>query len=275
MSGDPNTEIKVAVGQFPVAEDWQTNIDMAGFLMDRAETAGVDLLVLPEGIMTRFIDRKELIRDAAQALDGPFVTAMLDLSRDRRVTVIFGIHESSAEPRPFNTLVAIQNGEVRGVYRKLHLYDAFAAVESENVRSGDERPPIIDVCGFNVGLMTCYDVRFPELARDLADRGAEIVALPAAWAAGRTKEFQWATLVSARALDATVFVAASGESGPACVGGSRIIDPLGMPIATCTQETDLATATLSKHQLKESRIKLPVLQHRRYELSFKPEHTVA
>ncbi|MFB9776559.1 nitrilase-related carbon-nitrogen hydrolase [Brevibacterium otitidis] len=271
MSQAPRTELRTAVGQFAVVEDWQANVSAAESLISRAEEQGMDLLVLPEGIMTRFIDRKELIREAAQSLDGPFMTAMLELTQGLHVTVVFGMHETSDEPRPFNTLVAIRGGEVRGIYRKLHLYDAFAAVESEHVRAGWEQPPIIDVCGFSVGVMTCYDVRFPEQARDLADRGAELIALPAAWAAGRTKEFQWATLVSARALDATVFVAASGESGSACIGGSRIVDPLGMPMAMCTQETDLATAVLSRSQLEDSRNKLPVLGHRRYALTFNPE----
>lgn len=270
MSEAPRTELRTAVGQFAVVEDWQANVQAAGSLISRAEEQGADLLVLPEGIMTRFIDRKELIRQASQPLDGPFVTAMRERTQGLHVTVVFGMHETSDEPRPFNTLVVMRSGEVLGIYRKLHLYDAFAAVESDHVRAGWERPPIIDVCGFSVGVMTCYDVRFPEQARDLADRGAEIIALPAAWAAGRTKEFQWAILVSARALDATVFVATSGESGSACIGGSRIVDPLGMPTALCTQETDLVTAVLSRRQLEESRSKLPVLGHRRYALSFNP-----
>ncbi|MCG7297918.1 hydrolase [Brevibacterium sp. ACRRH] len=262
--------LRAAVGQFPVVEDWEANASVAGRLIDEAERDGVQLLVLPEGIMTRFIDRKEKIREAAQALNGPFVEAMREHSRDKNVTVIFGVHELSDDPRPFNTLVVLRDGQVIEVYRKLHLYDAFEAVESDNVRPGNERAPIISVAGFAVGLMTCYDVRFPEQARDLADRGAEVIALPAAWAAGRTKEFQWSTLVSARALDATVFVVASDESGPSCVGASKIVDPLGSSLAACTEVTSLAVAELRKQHLNDVRTKLPVLQHRRFSLSFTP-----
>jgi len=270
MSDTPSTALRTAVAQFAVAEDWEANAATAGRLIAEADRHGVDLLVLPEGIMTRFIGRKDQIRAAAQSLDGPFVAAMREHSRDSDATVVFGMHERSDDPRPFNTLVALRRGEVIAVYRKLHLYDAFAAVESDDVRPGRERPPIVNVSGFAVGLMTCYDVRFPELARDLADRGAEVIALPAAWAAGRTKEFQWSTLVSARALDATVFVAASGESGVSCIGGSRIVDPLGSPLAMCSQETDLAIAQLDRAHLEKCRSSLPVLHHRRFALSFQP-----
>ena len=265
-----NEVLRAAVGQFPVVEDWETNALVAGRLIDEAENNGVQLLVLPEGIMTRFIDRKEKIREAAQPLEGPFVAAMRDHSRNKRVTVVFGVHERSDEERPFNTLVVLRDGQIIDVYRKLHLYDAFGAVESDNVQPGDQLAPIITVNGFSVGLMTCYDVRFPEQARDLADRGAEVIALPAAWAAGRTKEFQWATLVSARALDATVFVVASDESGPSCVGGSKIVDPLGSSLAACTEVTSLAVADLHKQHLQDVRTKLPVLEHRRFSLHFTP-----
>lgn len=79
--------LRAAVGQFPVVEDWEANASVAGRLIDEAERDGVQLLVLPEGIMTRFIDRKEKIREAAQALNGPFVEAMREHSRDKNVTV--------------------------------------------------------------------------------------------------------------------------------------------------------------------------------------------
>lgn len=258
-------EILVAVGQFAVSESWTSNATVATRIISKAENSDTNLLVLPEGILTRFMDRKERIREAAQPLSGPFVQSMLKATQGKHLTVVFGIHETSDQDRPFNTVLAIRDGAIEAIYRKLHLYDAFGAVESDNVQPGSQLPPVVSVDGFNVGLMTCYDIRFPEQAINLADRGAEIIALPAAWAKGPTKEFQWSTLVSARALDTTTYLVASGESGASCIGGSRIVTPLGAVIAQCTQQTDLAITHVAKHVIGQTREKLPLLKHRRFE----------
>ncbi|MEK8171118.1 nitrilase-related carbon-nitrogen hydrolase [Streptomyces sp. M19] len=118
-----------------------------------------------------------------------------------------------------------------GRYRKIHLYDAFGDRESANVRPADEPPVVIEVAGTRVGLMTCYDVRFPELARLLVDAGAEVLALPAAWVRGPAKERHWELMVAARALENTCWVAASGECGPRNIGNSMVVDPLGTVVA--------------------------------------------
>lgn len=259
-----SSEITVAVGQFDVVDDWQANAAKVEDMIERATAQQVDLLVLPEGVMARFMDRKEQIREAAQPIDGPFVTRIRQFTADRQVTVIFGIHESNDEERPYNTLVAIRAGEVIAVYRKLHLYDAFAQFESANVRPGEDLPPLVDVGGFKIGLMTCYDLRFPEMARLLALEGADAIALPAAWAKGFGKERQWATLVSARALDNTVYMLASGEAGASCIGTSIIADPLGQPLTTSAYDTEMAVTQVSAAKLATIRNTLPVLEHLRF-----------
>lgn len=261
---EPDSELTVAVGQFAVADSWQQNATQVEDMIEQASRKNVDLLVLPEGVMARFMDRKEQIRDAAQAVDGPFVSRIREFTADHELTVIFGIHESNDEPRPYNTLIALRAGEMLAVYRKLHLYDAFAQVESDNVRPGDELPPLIDVGGFRIGLMTCYDIRFPEMARLLALEGADALAIPAAWAKGFGKERQWATLVSARALDNTVYVLASGEAGSTCIGTSIIANPLGQPLTTSAYDTELAVTTMSRKKLSKIRQDLPVLEHLRF-----------
>lgn len=259
-----SSELTVAVGQFDVVDDWQINAAKVEEMIEQATSSGVDLLVLPEGVMARFMDRKERIREAAQALDGPFVSRIRRFTSGRGLTVVFGIHETSDQARPYNTLVAVRDGQIIAVYRKLHLYDAFAQVESEHIRPGEELPPLLDVGGFKVGLMTCYDLRFPELARLLALAGADVIALPAAWAKGFGKERQWSTLVSARALDNTVYVLASGEAGTSCIGTSIIADPLGQPLTTSSYDTELAVTKISAEKIHQIREKLPVLKHIRF-----------
>jgi predicted amidohydrolase len=263
-------ELKVAASQFAVSARWEENAATILPLIEQAEADAIDLLVLPEGVLARFMGERELIRTAAQPLDGPFVNRIREATVDRHLTVIFGIHEQSGTPRPYNTLVTVRGGEIIQIYRKLHLYDAFNVLESDNILPYDEIPGLVEVEGFKLGLMTCYDVRFPELARLLALRGADAIILPTAWAKGPSKEFQWSTLVSARALDNTVYMIASGEAGESCIGRSMIVDPLGTPIAQALEIPETITATLTKTRLAQARQYLPVLEHRRFDVDPTP-----
>ena len=272
---DPTRFLKVSAAQFAASTEWEENVAIILPLIEQAHTDGVQLLVLPEGVLARFMGEKSRIRAAAQSLDGPFVTALREATVGKSLTVIVGIHEKSAEERPYNTLVALRDGEIVTVYRKLHLYDAFAALESDNVLAADLIPELLDVDGFKIGLMTCYDVRFPELARLLTVAGADALVLPAAWAKGPSKEFHWSTLVSARSLDNTVYMIASGEAGDACIGNSMITDPLGLPLVMATNQPTTITTVLSKDRLAAARSSLPVLSNRRFDISTTPRSLTA
>ncbi|WP_202872778.1 deaminated glutathione amidase [Kribbella soli] len=262
--------LKVAAAQFVASIDWQENLDTATQLIKQADADGIDLLVLPEGVLARFIEERERIREHAQPLDGPFVTGLRKATEGLELTVVVGIHEKSDNDKPFNTLVVLKDGDITGLYRKLHLYDAFSQLESDNVTPADVVPELIDVNGFKVGLMTCYDVRFPELSRLLALDGADVLVLPAAWVKGPLKEHHWQTLVTARALENTVYVVASGECGQRNIGQSLIVDPLGVPLAQAAEEPATITAVVSTQRLTDARRRLPVLTNRRFSVSPTP-----
>jgi predicted amidohydrolase len=262
--------LRVAAGQFAATGDWQDNLATCTRLVREAEAGGVDLLVLPEGVLARFVEDRERIREHAQPLDGPFVTGLAAVTAGLGVTVVVGVHEPSDGEKPYNTLVVLHDGSIAQVYRKLHLYDAFRMAESDNVSAADVLPPLVDVRGFAVGLMTCYDVRFPELARLLAGAGADVLVLPAAWVRGPLKEHHWRTLVTARALDNTVYVVASGECGARNVGQSLVVDPLGVAVAQAGEEPALITALVTRERLDAARAQLPVLQNRRFAVDATP-----
>ena len=259
--------LKVAAAQFVASPDWTDNLAQCADAVRDADAQGVDLLVLPEGVLARFVEDRERIREVAQPLDGPFVTGLAAVTAGRSLTVVVGIHEPSETDKPFNTLVVLRDGEVVEVYRKLHLYDAFAMRESDNVTAADVVPPLVDVNGFRVGLMTCYDVRFPEIARLLATDGADVLVLPAAWVRGPLKEHHWRTLVTARALDNTVYVVGCGETGPRNIGQSLVVDPLGVPVAAAGEEPAMLTAVVTRERLDAARAALPVLANRRFTVS--------
>ncbi len=113
-------------------------------------------------------------------------------------------------------------------------------------------------------MMTCYDLRFPEMALSLALAGAEILVLPTAWVRGALKEHHWATLLAARALDTTCYIVAAGECGNRNIGQSRVIDPLGVTIAAAAESPALIVTDVSAERLNDARSKLPVLKHRRF-----------
>ncbi|AIY39491.1 Aliphatic amidase AmiE [Collimonas arenae] len=257
--------MKVALGQFAVSREWPENVNTCIDLMTQAKHGAADLLVLPEGVLARDIADPDIVLKAAQPLDGPFVTQLLAASRGSNLTVVLCIHVPAPNQRVFNVLIALRNGEIIAQYRKLHLYDAFSVKESTNVSPGNEIPPLLDIAGLKVGLMTCYDVRFPELARRLVLDGAQLLVLPSAWLRGPLKEAHWEVLVTARALENTCYIAAAGECGPRNIGNSMVVDPLGVAVARAAEGPALILADIDPARIAYARSVLPVLENRRFE----------
>lgn len=256
--------MKVAIGQFAVDREWTRNAETCLSLIAQARHGGADLLVLPEGILARDIADPDLVRRSAQAMDGPFMTQVLQASLGSDLTIMMCIHVPAPDEKVWNILVAVRDGQVLARYRKLHLYDAFSIRESTNVLPGDEVAPLIEVAGMKLGLMTCYDLRFPELARRLALDGADVLVLPAAWVKGPLKEAHWEVLVTARALENTCYLVAAGECGERNIGQSMVVDPLGVAIARAAEAPALLWATLDAARIAYARSVLPVLKNRRF-----------
>ena len=175
------------------------------------------------------------------------------------------LHVPTHDGRVANVLVVLQKGKIVARYHKLHLYDAFSMKESTNVDAGDALPPVVTIGDMSVGVMTCYDLRFPEVAKSLALRGAELIVVPAAWVKGAHKERHWETLISARALDTTCYVAAVSECGPRNIGCSMVADPLGIVIARAAETPALVLAELPRERLENVRAALPVLANGRFQ----------
>ena len=224
--------------------------------------ADTDLVVLPEAFARDFGEAGSDVSPYAEATTGPFATAVAAAATARSTTVVAGMFESSDDTeRPFNTLVL--RGGAEADYRKIHLYDSFGYRESDRLLAGERTPTVVDVEGWKVGLMTCYDLRFPELARLLVDAGAELIVLPAAWVAGPRKVDHWRTLVRARAVENTVFVAAAGQPGPRYTGHSLVVDPWGDVLAEAGPDAETITAEVTRATLDEARRTNPSLRNRR------------
>jgi len=221
-----------------------------------------DLVVFPEAFARDFGEAGSDVSSYAEPLGGDFDTEVARLAAEHGTTVVAGMFETATDPeRPYNTLLV--RGATTAHYRKVHLYDSFGYRESDRLSAGPIEPLVVDLAGWRVGLMTCYDLRFPEFARALVDHGAELLVVPAAWVAGPRKVDHWRTLVLARAIENTVFVAAAAQPGPRYTGHSMVVDPLGDVLAEADEEPALLTAALDRAVLEEARRTNPSLANRR------------
>jgi predicted amidohydrolase len=261
--------MRVALGQLPVSSDPAVNLGRVREALTGAARRGADLAVFPEGMQARFSTD---LRAAAEPVDGPFCQGLSEAARASGVAVVAGVFEPAPDGRVYNTAVAFDaEGRLAAAYRKIHLFDALGNRESELVAPGAE-PVMAELAGLRVGFLTCYDVRFPELARALAVRGADLIVIPAAWAAGLFKEEHWVTLVRARAIENTVWVAAAGQvpdpAEPATraatgIGRSMVIDPMGTVRLDLGSRAGLGTSDIDSELTKQVRADLPSLKHRR------------
>jgi len=255
------TELRVRVVQQASGLDPTANRDRLLELVPD----GTDLVVLPEAFARDFGEPGSDLGPHAEALAGPFGTELAAVARQRDTTVVAGMFEVSDDPdRPYNTLLV--RGAAETSYRKIHLYDSFGYRESDALSPGAPEPVVVDVAGWKVGLMTCYDLRFPELARELVEAGAEVLVVPAAWVAGPRKVAHWQTLVRARAIENTVYVVAAGQPGPRYTGHSMVVDPLGDVLGEAGDGPDSLDAVLSRDALEEARVTNPSLANRRLHL---------
>lgn len=261
-----STAVGVAVAQFAPGPDPEQNLADVRGLVAQARERGADVVVVPEYASYFTKDLGPDWVEHAQPLDGPFIQGISALVDELDIHVVVGLVEQAEESRVANTTVAIAPG--RGVvarYRKIHLYDAFGSKESDWVVPGSlDEPELFEVKGLRFGLQACYDVRFPEITRRLADAGADVVCLPAEWVRGPLKEHHWRTLVTARALENTVYVAAAGHTPSIGVGNSMVVDPMGVALASLGEEQGVVVAWVSAERIRRTRKVNPSLTLRRF-----------
>jgi predicted amidohydrolase len=261
--------MQVALCQIPVNTDKDVNLGRVRDALGQAAAAGAGLAVFPEATMARFGSD---LRAAAEPLDGPFGTGLAQAAAGTGVALVAGVFEPAPGGRVYNTTVACDaSGEHVAAYRKLHLFDALGQHESALVAPGDE-PVLVTLAGLRAGLVTCYDIRFPEQARALAAAGADVLLVSAAWGAGLFKEEHWVTLVRARAIENTIWVAAAGQvpdptdpdpRAPTGVGRSLLVDPMGTVRLDLGSGPGVAAGLVDPAVTAQVRGVLPSLANRR------------
>ena len=264
--------MRIALCQIPVNSDPGVNRRRVRDALLEAGAGDADLAVFPEATMVRFGSD---LRATAEPLDGPFCSGVAEAAKETGVAVIAGVFEPAPEGRVYNTAIAFDaRGDLVASYRKLHLFDAFSQRESDLVAPGSS-VVLADLAGATVGIQICYDIRFPELTRALAVGGAELVTVSAAWQAGLFKEEHWVTLLRARAIENTVWIAAVGQvpdpddkptRAPTGVGRSMLIDPLGVVRADLGPMPGVTVVDADLALLEKVRATVPSLANRRTDI---------
>ncbi|GAB2606859.1 carbon-nitrogen hydrolase family protein [Pseudactinotalea suaedae] len=255
------TDLRIAVGQYAATEDHEANAAIAVGLVAQAAEAGARLVLLPEYALAWAPRLHAGLGDGHAA----FADALAGAARAHGVWVVAGTLEP-AGGRLLNVAIALgPDGRRRAAYTKVHLFDAFGVRESDVLDAGAPgQPVVIDVDGWQVGLATCYDLRFPETFRLLVDAGAQVLAVGAAWAAGPGKADQLKVLARARALENTSYLLLASQSGEGRTGRSAAVGPLGERLSEAGETPELLVVDLSRQQLNTVRERVPSLQHRRY-----------
>ncbi len=269
---DPG-RLRLAVAQMnshrPVADNLASMVSTVA----ECAAAGVEMVVFPENATLLAPDDERIA--AAETLSGLQVSTVREAAARHGVGIVLGsISEVGPDPgRTYNTCVAIApDGEIVGVYRKMHLFDVDVSEdtrfrESETVAAGPPAPVCVELLGWRVGLSICYDLRFPELYRALAANGAEILAVPAAFTL-RTGLAHWHPLLRARAIENTCYVAAAAQVGPhygrrESFGHALVASPWGTVLAEVDSGEGWVAGELDRARLQEVRAAIPSLRHRR------------
>ena len=261
----------------------------------RAKDSGVDLLVFPESLMSRYEMERSAFLAASQPVGGAFSQAVEGIAAQMGLWIAYTMNERangdgelsygapadalpcergeasgdasgdavSGKP-PYNTAILVDDrGKRRVVYRKVHLFDTDFTQESLRMSAGDALADPVRTPFGRVGIAICYDLRFPEVARRAALLGCDLMLYPAAWVAGEGKVLQWKTLLAARAIENQMFVAGLSRSDEGYIGSSCVFDPSGNVLAEAGEGEELLTCALDVDALGQARTNMPVLRHRR------------
>jgi deaminated glutathione amidase len=264
--------MRAAAVQLTSTPDRGRNLEAADRLTREAAAQGAELVVLPENWPV--LGTPEETAAGAEPLDGPSVAWARDIARELGIDLVAGSLSERVEGRDrgANTCVhAGPDGDVHAVYRKIHMFDVEVGGrtyrESEHEQPGDEPVLSETAGGVGLGLTVCYDLRFPELYRILAVRGAKILTVSAAFTLATTREQHWEVLLRARAIEDQAFVIASNQVGEHSQGirsggRSMIVDPWGIVLAQAPDKETFVIADLDLDRLEEVRRTMPSLANR-------------
>lgn len=257
----------IALAQCGATENMEENLLIAARYMKSAKQAHTSIVVFPEYFMMPYTASDHQYVTKAQKQNGEFVSRMAQLAKGYGLWVIFGMNEKPdahecAEPNKcYNTLIILDHcGNHQGFYRKRHLFDAFTWKESDDTLPGDIIFSPLETPFGKLGLGTCYDLRFPDVARRQALNGAQIMIYPSAWVQGELKDIHWKTLLQARAIENSMYVIGCSQYIPdTYLGKSCAFDPMGRLLAEGGSKEELILVPVTPEETEKAREIIPAL----------------
>jgi len=261
---------KVAVVQMRAETYKKNNLKKILRYISQATQKGAKLCTFPEFMMcyTPSSQSPADLANIAEKIDGEFVSSISEEAKKNSIQVIGTLYEKSPKPnRVYDTSFLIEkNGKVISTYRKVHLYDALGFKESTKLYPGSSITKPVKTSVGKMGMMICYDLRFPEMSRILASSGSEILVVPSAWVKGKMKEEHWLTINKTRAIENGCYVISPDQVGNIYCGRSVVVDPYGKILLDMKKKEGIGIVDISLDEVKQVRQKLPLLQNRRTDI---------
>ncbi|MCS7140855.1 MAG: carbon-nitrogen hydrolase family protein [Candidatus Nitrosocaldus sp.] len=262
---------RVAMVQFRSSTSKEDNLERVLRYIDEASRDGASLVAFPEFTMAYSPEEQDAyaLYQIAEGIDGRFVSSIRERAKVHGIYVVVTMYERGEEGnRVYDTALLIDgHGSIVSVYRKIHLYDALGFRESAKLLPGSEIAPPAGISVGRLGMMICYDLRFPEMARILALLGAEVLVVPSAWVQGRMKYEHWQTMLRARAIENGCYIIAPDQVGNIYIGHSMAIDPFGTILVDMGGEDEgLSMVEVDVREVYSVRSRLPLLSNRRMDV---------
>ena len=262
--------MKVAIVQFKASTNKETNLRKITDFILKAAKNKAKLVAFPEFMMfyTSSSQSAKQLASLAETINGNFVKTITKSAKENNIQVVGSFYEkSSKKDRVYDTsFVVDKSGKVISTYRKIHLYDALGFRESDKMTSGSKIAKPVKTSIGKLGMMICYDLRFPEMSRSLAVAGSEILVAPSAWVKGDMKEEHWLTINKTRAIENGCYVVAPDQVGNIYCGRSVIVDPYGKVLVDMKKKQGIAYADIDLKKIKQTRKVLPLLKNRRTDI---------
>ncbi len=261
---------KIAVVQFKASTKKEINLKKILNYIQKAAKQKAKLVAFPEFMMfyTTSAQTPAKLANLAESIQGQFVTTIANSAKENSIEVVGTFYEKSKKKnRVYDTSFLIdKTGKIISTYRKIHLYDALGFRESDKLKAGSKivRPSQSSIG--KLGMLICYDLRFPEMSRALASAGSEILVAPSAWVKGKNKEEHWITINKTRALENGCYVIAPDQVGNIYCGRSLVVDPFGKILLDMKKRQGLSIVDISLIKVKETRKLLPLLKNRRTDI---------